>query len=90
VSAQVLEAGQTGAVELTLPRLALMPNRLLLWVWFGPVGPGISYDCIDANVDLPPLTIRAEGKDRKLHGAVFIEHELRKIEIKGPVAALVT
>jgi ABC-type polysaccharide/polyol phosphate transport system ATPase subunit len=90
VSAGALEAGQTGAVELTLPRLSLMPNRLLLYVWLGSADHRRGYDRIDANVDLPPLTIATEIKDMKLDGVVFVEYELRKIELERPVAALVT
>jgi ABC-type polysaccharide/polyol phosphate transport system ATPase subunit len=86
-----LEAGKTGAVELTLPRLNLMPNRFLLYAWLGP--SDISrrgYDVIDANIDLPPLTIKTEMKDSNFNGAVFIEHEFRKIEMEMPVTSLVT
>jgi ABC-type polysaccharide/polyol phosphate transport system ATPase subunit len=79
VSAEALEAGKMGAVELTLPRLSLMPNRLLLYVWLGSATDRRSgYDAIDANVNLPPLTI-----------ATIIEHELKVIELEKPVAALV-
>ena len=90
--------GQTGAVELTLPQLALTPNRLLLYVWLGrgdffynkitwkesPI-----YDTIDTNVDLPPLIIANETEDRKLNGVVSVEHSIRKIEMERPVAAMV-
>jgi ABC-type polysaccharide/polyol phosphate transport system ATPase subunit len=88
VSAEALEAGHTGAVELTLLRLPLMPNRLLLWVWLGNADRSSAYDCIDANVDLPPLTIASETMT--LRGVVFVEHELRKIEMERPADALVT
>ena len=87
MSAEALEAGKTGAVELTLPRLALMPNRLMLYVWLGSATDLRSgYDVIDANVDLPPLTIGTETNA----GVIFVEYELRKWEAKRPAAALVT
>jgi ABC-type polysaccharide/polyol phosphate transport system ATPase subunit len=89
VSAEALEAEQTGAVELTLPRLSLA-NRLLLYVWLGSADGSCGYDVIDANVDLPPLTIATETKGVKLRGVVFVEHEVRKIEMEVPVAALIT
>jgi ABC-type polysaccharide/polyol phosphate transport system ATPase subunit len=90
VSTEALEEGQMGAVELTLPRLSLMPNRLLLYAWLGSATDRRSgYDAIDANVDLPPLTIAGQTKDRKLLGVIFVEHELRRIELERPVAALV-
>ena len=63
---------------MTLPRLTLMPNRFQMYGWLGP--SDISrrgYDVIDANVDLPALIIGTETKDKKLNGAVFIEHTLR-------------
>jgi ABC-type polysaccharide/polyol phosphate transport system ATPase subunit len=91
LSTGAVEAGTVGATEVTLPRLTLMPNRFLLYGWLGP--SDISrrgYDVIDANVDLPALTIGAETKDKKLNGAVFIEHTLKKFEMKRTVAALVT
>jgi ABC-type polysaccharide/polyol phosphate transport system ATPase subunit len=90
VSARPLEAGHKGAVELTLPRLSLMPSSLLLWVWLGNADRTRAYDCIDANVDLPPLTIATETADMKLRGVFFVEHELRKIEMKRTAAVLVT
>jgi ABC-type polysaccharide/polyol phosphate transport system ATPase subunit len=91
VSAEALDAGQTGAVELALPRLSLMPNRFLLYVRLGSATDRRSgYDVIDANIDLPALTIASETKDRKFEGVVFVEHELRRIEMARPVAALVT
>jgi ABC-type polysaccharide/polyol phosphate transport system ATPase subunit len=94
---ETLEAGLTGAVELTLPRLALMPNCLSLYVWLGRAdmswmhaGKQFGYDVIDTNVDLPPLTIAAENEQTKLLGVTFIEHELRKIECKDRSPALLT
>jgi Wzt C-terminal domain len=87
VSAEALEAGQMGAVELTLPRIALMPNRLMLYVWLGSATDLLSgYDVIDANVNLPPLIIGTETNA----GVIFVEYELRKWEAKTPAAALVT
>jgi ABC-type polysaccharide/polyol phosphate transport system ATPase subunit len=90
VSAEALKPGQTGAVELTLPRLALMPNRLLprVWLRLGGTDHTRNYDVIDANIDLPALTLATATKHRKLHGVVFVEHELRKIEIGRPIIAL--
>ena len=90
VSAESLEAGQTGAVELTLPRLALMPNRLLLSVWFDSVDLMHAYDSIGANVDLPQLVIRTEGKSKKVLGDVFVEYNFRKCDVKGFVVEPVT
>jgi Wzt C-terminal domain len=82
VSAEALEAGQTGAVELVLLRLALMPNRLGLFAWLGSADRSESYyDVIDANVDLPPLTIGAVTKDWEFDGIISIEHELMKMEV---------
>jgi ABC-type polysaccharide/polyol phosphate transport system ATPase subunit len=94
-----LKVEQTGAVELTLPQLALTPNHLLLEVWLGrgdffhnaitwkeaPI-----YDIIDTNVDLPLLIITNETNDRKLYGVVSVEYSIRKIEMGRPVPALVT
>ena len=64
LSAEALEAEMAGAVELTLPRLVLMPNRLSVYVWLGrddvswmKAGKQFGYDVIDANIDLPTLTI---------------------------------
>ena len=69
VSAEALEAGKMGAVGLTLPRLSLMANRLMVYAWFGSATDRRSgYDAIDANVDLPPLTIVTETKGRKCSG----------------------
>ena len=54
-----------------------MPNRLLLYVWLGNATDRRSgYDAIDANVDLPPLTI-----------ATVVEHELKVIDLENPVAS---
>jgi ABC-type polysaccharide/polyol phosphate transport system ATPase subunit len=78
VSAEALEAGQTGALELTLPRLALMPNRLGLNVW---LGHGDLYDVIDSNLVLPPLTVETKTKGRKLAGVIFVDYELRKMQV---------
>jgi ABC-type polysaccharide/polyol phosphate transport system ATPase subunit len=87
VSAEALEAGQMGAVELTLPRIALMPNRLMLYVWLGSATDLLSgYDVIDANVNLPPLIIGTETNA----GVIFVEYELQKREAERPAAALVT
>jgi hypothetical protein len=67
LSAEALEAGIAGAVELTLPRLVLMPNRLSVYVWLGradvswmKAGKQFGYDVIDTNIDLPTLTIAPE------------------------------
>jgi ABC-type polysaccharide/polyol phosphate transport system ATPase subunit len=91
VSAEALDARQTGAVELALPRLSLTPNRFLLYVRLGSATDRRSgYDAIDANIDLPALTIASETKDRMLEGVVFVEHEFRRIEMARQVAALVT
>jgi ABC-type polysaccharide/polyol phosphate transport system ATPase subunit len=87
VSVEALDAGQMGAVELTLPRLALMPNRLMLYVWLGSATDLLSgYDVIDANVNLPPLIVGTETNA----GVIFVEYKLRKWEAERPAAALVT
>jgi hypothetical protein len=68
-----------------------MPNRFLLYFRLGSATDRRSgYDAIDANIDLPALTIASEIKDRKLDGAVFVEHEFRRIGMARQVAALVT
>jgi ABC-type polysaccharide/polyol phosphate transport system ATPase subunit len=97
LSAEALETGMTGAVELTLPRLVLMPNCLSLYVWLGRAdvswmhaGKQFGYDVIDTNIDLPPLTIAPETEQTKLLGITFVEHELRNIEWKNRSPALVT
>jgi ABC-type polysaccharide/polyol phosphate transport system ATPase subunit len=89
LSAEPLEVGQIGAVELKLPRLALMPNCLSLYVCLGSADLSFAYDVIDANVDLPPLTIAAETEQTKLRGVTFLEHELRNIAWKARSPALV-
>jgi ABC-type polysaccharide/polyol phosphate transport system ATPase subunit len=97
LSADALEAGIAGEVELTLPRLALMPNRLSVYVWLGradvswmKAGKQFGYDVIDTNIDLPPLTIAPEPEQTELLGITFVEHELRNIEWKNRSPALVT
>jgi ABC-type polysaccharide/polyol phosphate transport system ATPase subunit len=91
VSTDALEVGQRGAVELTLPRLSLMPNRLLPYVWLESADANYnSYDVIDGNVDLPPLTIGAETKSQKLAGVVSAEYELRKYKPERLATAVVT
>ena len=59
-----------------------MPNRFLLYVWLESADGHDGYDVIDVNVDLPPLTIATETEETKLHGVIFIQHELRKIEME--------
>jgi hypothetical protein len=97
LSAEALEAGVAGAMELTLPRLVLMPNRLSVYVWLGRAdvswmhaGKQFGYDVIDTNIDLPPLTIAPKTEQTKLLGITFVEHELRNIEWKNRSPALVT
>jgi ABC-type polysaccharide/polyol phosphate transport system ATPase subunit len=90
LSAEALEVGLIGAFELKLPRLALMPNCLSLYVCLASADQSFAYDVIDANVDLPPLTIAAETERTKLLGVTFVEHEVRKIEWKDRSPALVT
>jgi ABC-type polysaccharide/polyol phosphate transport system ATPase subunit len=77
LSTDAMAAGQVGALELTLPEIALLPNQLRLYVWLGAKLQQISYDVLDANVDLPPLHIVAATQDRKVHGVVQVKHELR-------------
>jgi ABC-type polysaccharide/polyol phosphate transport system ATPase subunit len=89
LSEEALEAGQRGAVELKLPRLALMPNCLSLYALLGCADLSFAYDVIDANVDLPRLTIGAETEQTKLRGVTFVEHELRNIEWEDRSPALV-
>jgi ABC-type polysaccharide/polyol phosphate transport system ATPase subunit len=82
VSVGALEAGQSGAVELMLPRLALMPNRLLLNVRFVSIDGMHTYDIIDANVDLPHVMIGTGRNDSKLWGDFFVEYEFRKCDVQ--------
>jgi ABC-type polysaccharide/polyol phosphate transport system ATPase subunit len=97
LSVEALEAGIAGAVELRLPRLVLMPNRLSVYVWLGradvswmKAGDQFGYDVIDTNIDLPPLTIAPDTEQTELLGITFVEHELRNIEWKNRSPTLVT
>jgi ABC-type polysaccharide/polyol phosphate transport system ATPase subunit len=90
LSEEALEVGQIGAVELKLSRLALMPNCLSLYVCLACADLSFAYDVIDANVDLPPLTVATETEQTKLLGVTFVEHELRNIEWKDRSPALVS
>jgi ABC-type polysaccharide/polyol phosphate transport system ATPase subunit len=85
LSAQPLEAGRRGGIQVTLPRMTLLPNEFLLYVWLGRAELRNSYDVIDANVNLPPLTIEGRNEAGIPRGVVAIEHEVRDFEIEQPV-----
>jgi ABC-type polysaccharide/polyol phosphate transport system ATPase subunit len=78
-----LQPGRSGGVEVTLPRMPLAPNCLLLYVWLGPADFCQSYDVIDANVNLPPL--RIENGDEGYKGVVIIEHEVKNFLVEQSV-----
>ncbi len=80
VHTEMLQIGQIGAVELTLPRLKLMPNRLMLYVWLGRADFRESSDVLDENVGFPPLIISAETNKIKSHGVVSLDHEFRRVD----------
>ena len=80
LSTETLKPGRSGGVEVTLPSMTLAPNCLLLYVWLGPADFRQSYDVIDANVNLPPLSIGNEDEGHK--GAVIIEHEVKNFLVE--------
>jgi hypothetical protein len=82
-----MSAGQVGAFELTLPEIALAPNRLMVYVWLGRAKSQFAYDVLDANVDLPPLHIVAAKEHGRLRGVAYVKHELRQIELPNSCSA---
>jgi hypothetical protein len=85
LSTQPLDAGRRGGVQVILPRMTLSPNEFLLYVWLGRAEFRNSYDVIDTNVNLPPLTIGSRNETGLPQGVVAIEHEVRDFEIEQPV-----
>jgi hypothetical protein len=77
-----LEAGHTGAIQLTLPNLRLMANPLFIYVWIGRIDYTVSYDVIDANVALPMLVINDGAKRKRVYGVVTLDYQIKKIERK--------
>ena len=82
LSANPIEAGKIGRVELTLPDLILMPNELFLYVYCGSVDNSAAYDVIDSNVDLPAFVVHLANKRKFIHGVISLKYELRNFGIE--------
>jgi lipopolysaccharide transport system ATP-binding protein len=71
----VLEAGQTGEIVLTLPDIPLRPTELSIYAALCRQDDVVYYDVVDANVDLPLLSINAETEDKyKRQGVLSLPH----------------
>jgi lipopolysaccharide transport system ATP-binding protein len=66
-----LSPGNTGAIELMLPRLPLRPGDYVLYIFLGDAAGERFYDVIDRNVDLPPITIDSDDIDMYTRGGYF-------------------
>ena len=79
-----LSRGQKGHLELVLPDLPLRPGEFSLSVFLIRGDDRVTYDAIDANVDLPFLTVTSASEDRyQRTGIVTLPHSLQRVEIKG-------
>lgn len=78
ISETPLRAGQSGKIELALPKIQLRPTELSLYACLGRVDDSIYYDVVDANVDLPLITINSESQDKyERQGVVTLPSDLR-------------
>ena len=73
-----LKPGETGRVELTLPDIQLRPTELSLYACLCRKDDVIFYDVVDANVDLPLLSINSDSEDKyERQGVVSLPSSLR-------------
>ena len=84
ISANPLEVGHRGVIDLILPELKLMPNNFRLYVCFTSPERTRSYDVLDNNVGLPTLFVRPHSADDRRLGAVSLDYELRTVEVGEP------
>jgi ABC-type polysaccharide/polyol phosphate transport system ATPase subunit len=87
ISADPVELGHVGVVELTLPNLRLMPNRFFLYVCLMQPDNRAGHDVIDRNVSLPALIICDEGADKNVFGAVSLDYRVEQQLIKPSLDA---
>ena len=59
-----LRPGQSGKIVLTLPDIPLRPTELSVYAALCRLDDVVYYDVVDANVDLPLLSIDAETEDK--------------------------
>jgi energy-coupling factor transporter ATP-binding protein EcfA2 len=80
ISRSPLAMGHKGTVELALPNLKLRPSDLSPYVCFANVADTVTYDVVDANVDLPSLHIKSESPKRFDHqGIISLDYEFRNL-----------
>jgi hypothetical protein len=76
ISHQRLEAGKHCISEVTISELRLLPNRISLYLQLGSVDNRQAYDVVDANVDLPQLTITSEETKMRSGGVVPLDYAI--------------
>ena len=72
-----LKPGDTGTIELKLPRIPLRPTELSMYACLSRADDAVYYDVVDANVDLPMLSINSDSEDKyDRQGIVSLDYSL--------------
>jgi lipopolysaccharide transport system ATP-binding protein len=75
-----LAAGENGAIEVVLHDLPLRPGEFSLFGYLLRGDDRVAYDAIDANVDLPFLTVTSPSENKyERTGMVTLPHSMRRI-----------
>ena len=78
LSLQPMKAGETGTIELVLPDIPLRPGEISLYICLGRDDDAVFYDVLDANVDLPLISMEADaGESTAKQGLVSLPHDFR-------------
>ncbi len=78
VSAELVEAGYEGVVELSLKVPDLLTCQYLPYVWIGRMSNVGGYDVVDANVGLPPFVVKPASEQDLRGGLVSLTFEAKK------------
>ena len=87
VSPTPLQAGYQGTIELVLPKLKLRSGSFPMRLYFDAVDDRTSYDVIDANVDLPVLTVITNSWSERL-GFASLDYAFRESSTQEVVPAV--
>jgi lipopolysaccharide transport system ATP-binding protein len=84
VSRESVPQGYRGTIELELPNLKLRSGSYQVRLYFDAVDDKTTHDVLDANVDLPPLTVRRAKSPFERIGIVSLDHEFRQLATPQP------
>jgi lipopolysaccharide transport system ATP-binding protein len=77
LTSRPLNPGDSGTVELVLPDIQLRPGDISLYICLGREDDAVFYDVLDANVDLPLLSVDTQSQEKvERQGIVSLPHAI--------------